>query len=91
MDEKDHLRFLLDNGVDEWNAWRAAERAVVPNLVQADLRGANLSGADLAHARLTEAMLRGATLTGVDLAEADLMGATPAPRIGPTRRFAAGR
>jgi len=45
------------------------------DLREADLRGADLSGADLSEADLREADLSGADLSGADLSEADLRGA----------------
>jgi uncharacterized protein YjbI with pentapeptide repeats len=45
------------------------------NLIGADLRGADLSGANLRWADLTGANLRGADLRGADLSGADLSGA----------------
>jgi pentapeptide repeat protein len=68
---------ILEKGVDAWNAWRAKNPDIRPDLVQADLRdaylrGANLSGADLHEADLFRAYLHGANLSGANLTDADL-------------------
>ena len=60
---KSHGEWLIDNG---------GSRA---DLCGADLRGANLRGADLCGADLRDANLRGANLYGADLRDADLYGA----------------
>ena len=79
MANPEHLALLLQ-GVDVWNAWRAKEPSVRPDLSKADLlranlRKANLGGADLNEANLGGANLRGADLHRADLREADLTGA----------------
>ena len=63
MANAEHLR-LLRQGVEVWNAWRAKEPTVPPDLSGADLSNALLSGleADLGGANLTEANLSGADL-----------------------------
>src|SRR5215469_3139211 len=38
---------LLKKGVAAWNAWRDENRDIMPDLREADLRAANLSGAHL--------------------------------------------
>jgi hypothetical protein len=65
----EHLA-LLKQGVDVWNAWGAKEKSVRP-----DLREANLSDADLSGAFLTRANLSHADLSGANLSDADLRGA----------------
>ena len=67
---KDHKRWLCSNEAK-------GERAYLINtdLSQADLRGANLCGADLKDANLRGVDLRGAILCGADLKDADLYGA----------------
>ena len=62
----DAMKRVLDNHA-QWLTGAGGERA--------NLRGANLSGADLIGANLREANLRGANLSGADLREADLIGA----------------
>jgi Pentapeptide repeats (8 copies) len=68
-----------------WDAWRKANPSIRPdlreaNLNEADLRGANLGGANLRRANLSEADLRraklgGANLRGANLDRADLFDA----------------
>jgi uncharacterized protein YjbI with pentapeptide repeats len=62
----EHLE-LLRQGVEVWNAWRAKEPSIRPDLSKANLSGANLSGADL-----TGAIMRGANLSETDLLRANL-------------------
>ncbi len=76
-DEK--LVALLRQGVAEWNAWRGRNREAI-DLAEADLIGANLrlvnlSGADLYWAGLAGADLGRSDLGGSILTEADLSGA----------------
>ena len=75
MADQQHLE-RLRQGVSTWNAWRAKQLLSF----QPDLRGANLSeadlrGADLSRATLSEADLIAAILIGANLSEADLRGA----------------
>ncbi len=65
----------LKEGVEAWNAWRAAHRDVSPDLSGAPLRGLDLGGADLEGANLKAADLRGANLGQANLAGANLEGA----------------
>jgi hypothetical protein len=56
---------LLKQGVDAWNAWRKANPDILPDLSEADLNRADLTGPkliwlDLSGANLTEANLSGA-------------------------------
>ena len=74
MANQEHLE-LLRQGVEAWNAWRAKEPSVRPDLSGADLSGANLSEANLSGANLSGADLSGADLSGANLSEADLSGA----------------
>jgi uncharacterized protein YjbI with pentapeptide repeats len=62
----------LTKGVAEWNAWRKANPAIVPDLNKAELRRADLSDADLSRADLSRADLRGADLSGANLRGANL-------------------
>ena len=66
---------LLMRDVDAWNTWRADNPKVKPDLTYAVLRGANLRLANLAGAQLCEADLVLANLRGADLRHADLSGA----------------
>jgi hypothetical protein len=69
-----HLE-LLRQGAGVWNAWRAKEPSVRPDLSWESLRGEHLSGADLGKANLGEADLSMARLGGAILAGANLGGA----------------
>lgn len=62
----------LQEGVAQWNLWRAQERDTVPILRYADLAGVDLAGADLANAELSGAVLSGANLTGALLFQTEL-------------------
>lgn len=76
---------LLRSGVRNWNQWRENHPQVTPSLDGADLREADLGGAnldwaafaeaDLSHANLTGASLKHADLTRARLHDADLTGA----------------
>ena len=69
----DHKQLeVIRQGVTTWNAWRAKNRTVRPNLARADLRGAFLEGAFLEGADLREANLRVVNLRGANLRGADL-------------------
>jgi hypothetical protein len=77
MADLDHLN-ILRQGIDAWNAWRAGNPDITPDLRGADLCGAKLSlanfiGADLWEANLIGADLRGANLSGADLSQANLV------------------
>ena len=56
MANAEHLA-KLRAGVPEWNAWRAENRAEIPDLTGADLVRADLTGANLADANLADAYL----------------------------------
>jgi hypothetical protein len=80
MANKQHLK-LIKNGVEDWNAWRAENPIIRPNLNKADLRAAfpfgaelraNLSGAFLIEANFSRANLTKTDLSWADLADADL-------------------
>jgi uncharacterized protein YjbI with pentapeptide repeats len=84
MANAEHLE-LLHTGRTAWNAWRKRHRAgarrVYPNLSDARLDGLDLRGFDLSHANLWMARLRKADLSSANLyaaqmSEADLRGAT---------------
>src|SRR5437867_2639966 len=66
MANEEHLA-RLKQGVEAWNAWRKENPAILP-----DLREAHLGGADLHRVDLREADLAGADLHSGDLHEADL-------------------
>ncbi|ETW94590.1 MAG: hypothetical protein ETSY2_49570 [Candidatus Entotheonella gemina] len=76
MADAEHLEVLLQ-GTVAWNAWRQVNPKIMPDLRGAQLRGMDLSsaelhGADLSGAQLREAHLRRAVLHKVRLAGADL-------------------
>lgn len=73
MSNVHHLRNVAQ-GAGRWNAWRKQEPGVQPDLAQADLRGANLSGLDLGEAILSLANLKKADLSGANLKDANLAG-----------------
>jgi uncharacterized protein YjbI with pentapeptide repeats len=74
MANPEHLE-LLRQAVEAWNAWRAKEPSVRPDLSGADLVEANLSGANLSGADLRDAHLRDADLPKANLFGAKLEGA----------------
>ena len=74
MPNPDHLA-ILKEGVTAWNAWRNEHLEIRANLREAELRGANPTRAILSGADLTRADLTQAVLTAADLQEADLRGA----------------
>jgi hypothetical protein len=90
MANSEHVKIILQHGVDTWNMWRTKNPALLPDFVNAafavtnlggaNLLGANLRGADLRGANLLEANLRGANLSEANLSyaflvEQDLRGA----------------
>ena len=85
MKEEEYL-FILNKGSDAWNDWRKQNPDIVPdlrgvNLSKAQLKGVNLSGvrldeANLSWTSLVQANLNDATLTNADLRFADLSQAT---------------
>ena len=72
MANPDHLN-MLRQGADAWNTWRKPE--ITPDLSDADLRGAYLSGADLSEADLSGADLRNTDLAKANLSRANLRNA----------------
>jgi uncharacterized protein YjbI with pentapeptide repeats len=69
MANDEHIA-LLRKGVAAWNAWRAENPDILPDLTGADLNRANLTRADL-----SKANLQGADLREAELGEANLVGA----------------
>jgi hypothetical protein len=63
---------LLKRGVKEWNQWRDTNPYTRPDLSEADLRAARLSGAYLYHVDLRAARLSGARLSNADLRKSHL-------------------
>ena len=84
MANQQHLD-VLKQGVEVWNQWREQYPAIRPDLRGADLSDANLSSADLSlvnfngahlsHVRFSNANLSGAYFRGANLSGADLTGA----------------
>jgi len=72
MANGEHLA-ILKQGVAAWNQWRAEHPDVRPNLIKANLSGADLRKSDLAGADLSEADLIGANLRAADLTDARLV------------------
>ena len=75
MADETHLA-VLKQGVEAWNAWRAAHAGTPADLANASLRGldlgeVNLAGADCHKADFRGTILSGATLTGANLAGAN--------------------
>jgi uncharacterized protein YjbI with pentapeptide repeats len=75
MANPDHIN-ILKQGVAAWNNWRIKNRKITPQLNQAELNGAALSGSDFRGANLIAATLKGSILRKADLSDADLRGAT---------------
>jgi hypothetical protein len=76
MANEEHVA-ILEQGVEFWNKWRKAKSDVLPNLSDehfnyANLRGADLSLADLSRTKLNHADLRSAYLMGAKLNYAEL-------------------
>jgi hypothetical protein len=63
---------LRDGGVTEWNAWRAANPRVIPDLFKADLSKADLASDNAVGVNLYSADLEAATLFGANLHGANL-------------------
>lgn len=74
MANEEHLK-ILRQGVAGWNKWREENPAILPNLRRADLRGIDLTGANLREVYLRRAELAEAILVNADLREANLSGA----------------
>jgi hypothetical protein len=74
MADNEHFELVMRD-VDAWNKWRADNPKLKPDLAFAVMRGANLRLANLSGAQLREADLVLANLRGADLRRADLSGA----------------
>jgi TIR domain-containing protein/pentapeptide repeat protein len=69
---------ILAKGVEHWNAWRVAHPHIVPDLSEASFRGigayfTNLKGADLSGARLTHARFEAVVLDDADFAHSEMI------------------
>jgi len=71
MANPEHLK-ILRRGVDAWNEWRKKNPGVWLNLVEVNLRRANLFGVNLNEADLSEANLNSADLSFASLRAANL-------------------
>ena len=72
---KQHLKILIQ-GEYFWNVWRKDNPEETPDLMEAKLNEAELTGVNLNHVNLTGADIRRANLTEADLTGADLEFAT---------------
>ena len=71
MPDPDHVRWLLEEGVEAWNRRRRGEK-FQPDFRGADLFGLELNGIDLRDAKLGRTELNTAKLNGADFEDADL-------------------
>jgi len=71
MANEEHLA-ILKQGVEAWNRWREENPDTRPDLNEANLSGAYLSGANLSRAYLIGTDLSKADLSWADLSRADL-------------------
>jgi uncharacterized protein YjbI with pentapeptide repeats len=71
MANPEHLE-IIKQGVEKWNRWRVENTRIKPDFSEADLRGANLSRADLGLADLSGANLSGSDLSRAALGRANL-------------------
>ena len=76
MANPEHLA-ILDSGDHEWNAWRAANPSIKPDLSGADLQKRsfyelNLTQTDLSAANLSESWCQSVRFVGASLKKADL-------------------
>lgn len=63
---------ILQDGPETWHTWRRRNRAVVPDLSEANLKDYKLRGANFAKSNITSADLRHANASGANLREANL-------------------
>jgi uncharacterized protein YjbI with pentapeptide repeats len=66
---------VLRQGTEEWNAWRACNGSVTPDLTGLKMTAARLEGTDFSHAQLEGATLIRARMEGADFSHANLRGA----------------
>ena len=71
MANSDHVKWLLEEGVQGWNRRRRCEK-FQPDFCGVDLFGLELNGVDLRGAKLCRTKLNTAKLNGADLEYADL-------------------
>jgi hypothetical protein len=58
---------ILKQGVEVWNLWYDAHRDVIPDFIEYDLRGMDLSNAKLDRAEFNRSNLHGVNFAGADL------------------------
>jgi len=75
MASEEHLRILLDGSVADWNVWRQKNDDVIPDLADAELYKADLSGNGQTGINLYKANLRRANLVAANLQAANLRAA----------------
>lgn len=73
MANNEHLK-ILKQGVEAWNEWRK-QHAVIPDLSEISLIGADFSGADLKWVNFTGANLSGGDFKSTNLMAANMYGA----------------
>ena len=71
MANPEHVRWLLEEGVEAWNRRRRGDK-FQPDFRGVDLFGLELNGVDLREAKLCGTILNAAKLHGADLEDADL-------------------
>ncbi|MFL6281912.1 MAG: toll/interleukin-1 receptor domain-containing protein [Pyrinomonadaceae bacterium] len=71
MANEKHIR-ILKQGVEAWNHWRRKEPEVIPDLYEANLNEAKLSGINLENANLSRVSFRNATLNRANFLNANL-------------------
>ncbi len=74
MPNLEHLQ-ILKKGKKDWNMWRRVNPETTPDLVNAGLFEANLSGVNLENADLRQAIFNRADLSNANLLHCDLRGA----------------
>lgn len=72
MGNKEHMA-VARRGVEEWNAWRAANLRVQPDLTRVDLSGYDLTGVDFRGVGLFKANLSAARLVRANLRQSILI------------------
>ena len=71
MADEEQLK-IIKQGPDAWNRWRAENPKIIPDLVEADLRGFKLENIDLHRAVMKSAKLQFSNFFGANLEEACL-------------------
>ena len=76
MANEEHIE-MIRSSVEDWNAWRAGNPTMIPDIegesfVYEDLSGANLAGMSFHHQVFSGATLDGTVFDGAYLGHADL-------------------